>query len=368
MTETLTEADRPLRKGWTTGTCASAATCAALNALLSGEFLSVVSITLPKGQTPEFALYDSFLSQQSAMAAIEKDAGDDPDVTHGAIIRSTVSRNNGLGIRFLAGEGVGHVTKPGLPLAVGEPAINPIPRKIMSEIVKQISEQYDIAANFDIKISVDNGERLAKKTWNGRLGIIGGLSILGTTGIVRPFSCSAWIHSIHRGIDVARASGQPHVAGCTGATSERVVQAQHGLNQTDMLDMGDFVGGLLKYLNKNPLPRLTLGGGFGKFCKLAAGEFDLHSKRSQVNFSWLAKQVSEYPEGEKLQTQILQANTALEVLELCQKHQIPIAEKIAYLAQQQALTRLSGKTQIDVILINRKGDLLAQTQRSAQHG
>ena len=141
----------------------------------------------------------------------------------------------------------------------------------------------------EIEIAIPGGEALAAKTLNGRLGIVGGLSILGTTGIVVPYSCSAWIHSIHRGIDVARAAGLTHIAGATGAASEAAVKALHGLPETALIDMGDFVGGMLKYVRTHPVPRVTIAGGVGKMTKLAQGLLDLHSRRGSVDLAVLAE-------------------------------------------------------------------------------
>ena len=196
----------PLRRGWTTGACATAAAKAALTAWLSGRFPDPVTITLPGGQQPAFALAEETRENGWAEAGIVKDAGDDPDVTHGALIRTRVEPGaQGSGVTFAAGAGVGTVTKPGLPLPVGEPAINPVPRQMMRQAIEDVAAAHGVAPDFRLTISVRDGEKLAQKTWNPRLGILGGLSILGTTGIVIPYSCSAWIHSIHRGVDVARA-------------------------------------------------------------------------------------------------------------------------------------------------------------------
>lgn len=278
----------PLRRGWTTGACATAATKAALTRLWGGAWIDEVGIVLPRGERPVFALAHRAEGPGWAEAGIVKDAGDDPDVTHGALIVSRVSSSSG-GVVFRAGEGVGMVTRPGLPIPPGEPAINPVPRAMMDEVVATLAADRGRPPDVTITISVSGGEALALKTWNPRLGIEGGLSILGTTGIVRPYSCSAWIASIHRGIDVARAGGTPHVAGCTGSTSEATVRALHGLPEHAMLDMGDFAGGLLKYLRRHPVPRFTLGGGFGKLAKFAQGAQDLHSGRSQVDMGRLAE-------------------------------------------------------------------------------
>ncbi|MEO5873987.1 MAG: cobalt-precorrin-5B (C(1))-methyltransferase, partial [Streptosporangiaceae bacterium] len=245
----MTESKPALRFGWTTGACATAATKAAYTALLTGEFPDPVEILLPRGQRPAFALAREELGPDSAFAGVVKDAGDDPDVTHGALVMSTVRLGPaGSGVVFRAGTGVGTVTKPGLPLAVGEPAINPVPRRLMTEHVAEVARERGAPGDVVVEISIADGGELARHTWNPRLGILGGLSVLGTTGVVVPYSCSAWIDSIRRGIDVARAAGHQHVAGCTGSTSELVAGRLYGLPDDALLDMGDFAGAVLKYL------------------------------------------------------------------------------------------------------------------------
>ncbi len=349
----MTGDDLPrLRRGWTTGACATAATKAALIALFTGEFPRSVRITLPKGETPKFDIVWSDSGDGWAEVGIEKDAGDDPDVTHGAIIRARVSASSG-GIWFKAGDGVGTVTKPGLPIAVGEASINPVPREMMSDVVEKICASHGKQTDIVIEVSVPGGQELAKKTWNPRLGIKGGISILGTTGIVRPFSCAAWIASIHRGVDVARADGLSHVAGCTGATSEATVQALHGLPDHAMLDMGDFAGGLLKYLKRHPVSRITIGGGLGKMAKLAQGARDLHSKRSQADFNQLSDWAG---------MDLRQANTVLEAYE-------EAGEKLAVAIAQRALgqieTMLDGTgVAADTVVIDRAGKILARAGRA----
>ena len=342
--------DTPLRRGWTTGACATAATKAALLRLWGGAWPETVSITLPKGETPVFALAFMDAGDGYAEAGIIKDAGDDPDVTHGALIRARVERSAG-GVTFHAGVGVGMVTKAGLPIPVGEPAINPVPRALMDEVVAELASEFGHSPDIAITITVPNGAELAQKTWNPRLGIKGGLSILGTTGVVRPFSCAAWIASIHRGVDVARAGNTTHVSGCTGATSERIVQGLYGLPDHAMLDMGDFAGGLLKYLRQHPVPRLTIGGGIGKLAKLAQGAMDLHSGRSQVDFDILADWMGD--------DRLRGANTVLEAYEICGE---PLADLIAVKAREQALSVVrDAGIDIDVVVIDRAGTILART-------
>ena len=355
----MTEPTLPkLRTGWTTGACAAAAAKAAAFALFGKGFPERVSITLPKGQTPEFEVVETSLGDGWAQAGIIKDAGDDPDVTHGALILTKLSNGvAGQGLRFIAGEGVGTVTKPGLPLDVGEPAINPVPRLMIDQAIMDVLATEGIAPDLDVTVAVRGGAELAKKTWNGRLGIVGGLSILGTTGIVRPFSCSAWIASIHRGIDVARATQSKHVIAATGATSEDVARGIYGLGQEDCLDMGDFVGGTLKYLRKHPISRLTLAGGIGKMTKLAQGAVDLHSGRSQVDFeklSALAGSLGFDPEPVK------SANTALDAYA---KTGPALAQALAEQARAAALTMLDGApVQVETIVIDRAGTILGRAE------
>ncbi len=354
--------DGPLRRGWTTGACAAAATRAAYTALLTGAFPDPVAITLPGGERPAFALAREGQGPGYALAGIVKDAGDDPDVTHLAEIVVRVRKAApGAGVVFTAGAGVGTVTRPGLPLAVGEPAINPAPRAMMREAVHAVAAEQGAAGDLEIEISVPGGEALAKKTWNPRLGILGGISILGTTGVVVPYSCSAWIHSIRRGIDVARAGGIAHVAGCTGSTSERAVQALYGLPDVALLDMGDFAGGLLKYLRRHPLPRLTIGGGFGKISKLGAGHLDLHSGRSQVDLDWLAERLADLGGGSDLLEKTRAANTAREVLDLARDAGLPLADAVARQARGTALGVLGGETEVEVLVFDREGRLVGRS-------
>jgi cobalt-precorrin-5B (C1)-methyltransferase len=351
-----------LRRGWTTGACAAAATKAALTALVSGRFPDPVQIRLPKGETPGFALAVAKLDGDSATAGVVKDAGDDPDVTHGMTILATVRRGEpGTGIVFRAGAGVGTVTLPGLPVTAGEPAINPAPRAMIRAIVLELCAGHGMPADIEIEIAAPGGEAIALRTWNPRLGIVGGISILGTTGIVHPYSCSAWIHSIHRGIDVARANGIGHVLGATGSTSEAAAVALHGFPAIARLDMGDFAGGLLKYLRRHPVPKLTLAGGFAKMTKLAQGALDLHSGRSQVDFEKLARTAADLGLNRQASERIRAANTALEALELTRGSAIDLPLKIAQLAAATAQAELLElKVEVEVLIVGRDGALLAR--------
>ncbi len=352
----------PLRRGWTTGACATAATRAAYTALLTGRFPDPVQITLPRGQQPSFPLAHGKLRAGRACAGVIKDAGDDPDVTHGALVTSTVSHARaGEGVLFAAGPGVGTVTLPGLPVPVGEPAINPAPRRMMRAVIEEVSAQHGATGDVLIEVAIRDGARLAERTWNPRLGIMGGLSVLGTSGIVVPYSCSAWIHSIRRGIDVARATGTRHVGAATGSTSEAATRLHHGLDETAMIDMGDFAGGMLRYLKSHPVPQLTIGGGFAKLTKLAQGALDLHSSRSQVDFSRLAALARECGAGPATADDIRRASSALRVLELARSADVPLADAVAAAARNTALDVLGrSPVAVEVLIFDREGTLAGE--------
>jgi cobalt-precorrin-5B (C1)-methyltransferase len=232
---------------------------------------------------------------------------------------------------------------------------------MMSEAVREIAEQHSARPDLEIEISIPGGATLAKRTLNGRLGIAGGLSVLGTTGIVIPYSCSSWIHSIHRGIDVARAAGLAHLAAATGSTSEAAVQKLYRLPETALIDMGDFVGGTLKYLRTHPVERLTLAGGFGKFCKLAQGALDLHSGRSRVDVDALADCLAELGAEADLVAEARRADSAAQVLELAQASQLPLADEIAARAGRVADAQLDGRAAVEVIVFGRTGEILGRS-------
>ena len=330
-----------LRRGWTTGACAAAAAKAAFAALHTGAFPDPVEIPLPRGGRVAFSLAESRLEGGVAQAAIVKDAGDDPDVTHGALIRVRVTPGP-PGVRFRAGPGVGHITRAGLPLPPGEPAINPVPRQMIMAAMAEVA-----APAAEVEVGVENGARLAERTLNARLGIVGGLSILGTTGIVVPFSCAAWIDTIHRGIDVARAAAIPHIAGSTGSTSEAAVAALYGLPELALIEMGDFVGGMLRYLRRHPVPRLTIAGGVAKMTKLGQGRLDLHSKRGSVNIADLAE-LAGVPG-------VIAANTVAEAFGLAPG----LGDAVAARAWQTAAAALEGAAvALDIVVFDREGRLV----------
>jgi cobalt-precorrin-5B (C1)-methyltransferase len=360
---------RPLRRGWTTGACATAAAKAAFAALHTGQFPDPVEIALPGSQTPSFALATTRRDEHSATAGVIKDAGDDPDVTHGALVLATVRKaTRGSGVTFKAGPGVGIVTLPGLPCPPGEPAINPVPRQMMQDAIAEIAASLGIPNDAEIEISIPNGEELAAKTLNARLGILGGLSILGTTGIVVPYSCAAWIAGIHQGIDVARATGVAHVAGATGRISEAAIAKLHDLPASALIDMGDFVGGMLKYLCTHAIPRVTIAGGVGKLTKLAQGMLDLHSARGSVDLTALAALAEAQGGSAELAARIESANTTAQAFAEADEQGIRLGDTVAAAAWETAAAVLAGSDiELEVAIFDRAGTLVGRAPFAKLH-
>ena len=366
MWEESSEQPQPLRTGLTTGTCATACALASARFLLSDSFMdtkeksikNTISVLLPKDKTVELDVVTEQLSDAVVRSKTIKDAGDDPDVTHGATIFVDVRLQQQEGVTFNAASGVGTVTREGLSLAVGEPAINPVPRQMIVDnlsIQKRMS-QYN--GGFEVSVGVENGEVIARKTMNGRLGIMGGLSILGTTGIVRPFSCAAWIASIHQGIDVAKANGITHIAASTGNASEQAIKAKYQLDDMALIEMGDFAGAVLKHLKKQPIDKLSICGGFGKITKLANHHMDLNSRVSAVDFGHVAKMAATLGADEMLQAEIEKTNTTIEALKLCQQQCIPLADAMCERALVFAQSIVPSNVIVETFAIDRQGKIV----------
>ena len=366
--ETIT----PLRTGLTTGCCATACCVAAAQALLgeSENLARKVCVNLPKGKVVslDIQVYESI--ENGMRTSTIKDAGDDPDATHGACIFVELVLKTQPGIEFVAGEGVGTVTKTGLVLEIGEPAINPVPRRMMTEHLLEIARNREYQGGFKVIVGVKDGEQIALKTMNPRLGILGGLSILGTTGIVRPFSCAAYIASIHQGIDVARANGFDHLAATTGNASEAAIKDHYGLEETALIEMGDFVGALLKHIRKvekqtPQLTKLSICGGFGKLTKLANGHMDLNSRVSSIDFLQLASLAAEKGASLGLIEKIKTSNTSIEALRMCEQESVPLAQLVCQKALVFCRTYIATHIELEVWAIDRKGQFVAMAKEDS---
>jgi cobalt-precorrin-5B (C1)-methyltransferase len=306
-----------LRSGYTTGACAAAASRAACEALLKQELVREVEIMLPIGKKVKFKVHRCEFSNGSAFCSVIKDAGDDPDCTHGAEICSTVSWKEAPGIELDRGEGVGVITKPGLGLEVGGAAINPVPRKMISESVEEVLAGFRETRGVRVVISVPGGEEMAKKTLNARLGILGGISILGTTGIVKPYSTAAFRASVTQSIGVAKALACDHVVLTTGGKSERFAMAVYpGLREEAFIQMGDFLGSALKDCRERGILKATVCGMIGKLSKMAMGKTMTHAAGSQVDMAFLAELAEEAGASMEVAGEIRQANTARHVGEI----------------------------------------------------
>ena len=346
---------RGLRTGYTTGACAAAAAKAAALALTSQQPVADVTIRLPIGQDVTFAIHHCELGPDRALCSVIKDAGDDPDVTHGAEIRAQVRYADQT--ELAGGEGVGTVTKQGLGLEVGGPAINPVPRKMIGASVAQVTSK-----PLRIEISVPGGEQMAKKTLNGRLGIVGGISILGTTGIVRPYSTASWRASVEQAVDVAAANGVRDVVFSTGGRSEKFSQALFPhLPELAFVEMGEFTGHALKRCLRRGIERAVLAGMIGKLSKIAQGHFMTHVAGNKVDPDFLAEIAQEAGAAPELARRIHQANTARHVQEMIQPANLPqFFEVICRRASTASERLVGGKVQVETVMFDFDGNLLGR--------
>jgi len=351
------------RTGFTTGACAAAAAKAAARCLTRGLTLTEIETTLPNKQKVTFLLKRCEQIDNMMITSIIKDAGDDPDCTHGAEITTEVILREEEGMELLNGSGVGRVTKPGLGLEVGSPAINPVPRKNITEMVlEELAYPGNKFRGARIVISVPGGEEMAKKTTNAKLGIIGGISILGTSGIVYPYSTSSWMASVVQEVSVAHAEGIRELVLTTGGKSEQFA-TQHfpNLPENSFIQVGDYIGTGLKAAVRNQIPLVHIVGMMGKLSKMADGQMQTHVAHSQVNLGLLAVLAKEAGASDLLVEQIRMANTARHALELAAAKSIAnlpllVCREVCRVAQRHADEKLTVCTH----LFDFDGKLLAE--------
>jgi cobalt-precorrin-5B (C1)-methyltransferase len=351
-----------MQHGYTTGSCATAAAKAALTALITGRVPDRVTITLPIGQTAVFTVENGTVTAKEARCSVIKDAGDDPDVTHGAEIVATVSWGKEPGVHIDGGPGVGRVTKPGLPVPVGEAAINPVPRKMLRQTVDEVLTRYGMERGVHVVISVPGGEEMAKKTLNERLGIVGGISILGTRGIVVPFSTAAYRASVAQAIRVALAGGCRHLVLTTGGSSEKhAMKLFPDLPEEAFIQMGDFVGFALQQAKRAGAEKATLVGMMGKLSKVAQGVMMVHSKSAPVDFGFLADVAKESGAPPELVEAVRQANTATHAGQLMEQAGYPsFFERLSQLASRRGWEHAGGGITVETVLVTMKGALLGR--------
>ncbi|MRN55878.1 cobalt-precorrin-5B (C(1))-methyltransferase [Paenibacillus monticola] len=357
--------DVPLRRGYTTGACATAAAKGAAILLLTGKAPETTDVYLPAGFSHIFQLEGWQCNGGiSATCATVKDAGDDPDATHQAWIEATVSWRDEPGIEIDGGRGVGRVTKPGLPIPVGEAAINPVPRRMIEEAVSEVLEEHGSARGVRVVISVPEGEVIALKTLNARLGILGGISILGTRGVVTPFSTEAYKASVKQAISVAAASGNKQIILTTGGSSEKYAIAMYPeLPEEAFVQMGEYVGFSLEHAKAYGITKVTLVGMAGKYSKVAQGAMLIHSKNAPVDFNFLAQLAVEAGAEEAMVGEVAAANTASQVVDLMTEAGNSVFfERICHHACNHCLKHIGGQMIVEMVLITMKGRVLGRAE------
>jgi cobalt-precorrin-5B (C1)-methyltransferase len=360
---------RRLAYGYTTGACAAAAAKGAAQMLRDQRLVEEVELTLPVGETVRFRLHGQRLTDTGASCYVVKEAGDDPDVTAGAEVWATIRAEFFTPHRIVleGGTGIGRVTKPGLAVPVGEWAINPVPRRMILETVKEVFAMRCMPVTFTITISIPNGEELARKTLNARLGIVGGLSILGTTGIVRPVSAKAWTDTIDAAIDVALACGSAAVVLSTGRTSELAAQRYfgngergtengEGLAEEAFVMMGDHAGHALRACGRKGVKRVVIAGQFAKLLKIAGGHEQTHVTSSELDLARLAEWVSLEPRTARLAPLVSGANTARQVIE--ESGWDPALVSLVCTRVREFARRLAPTARIEVLLAGYRGDVV----------
>lgn len=365
---------KPLRHGYTTGACATAAAQAAIEALIVQEPQRQSTIRLPIGQDVTFEIVACEVEEHRASAEIIKDGGDDPDATHGARIICEVSWRETPGIELDGGVGVGRVTKPGLPVEVGQAAINPVPRKMIREAVEAVLNRYELNRGVRVVVSVPDGEEIAKKTLNARLGIVGGISILGTRGIVVPFSTAAYKASVAQAIRVAVKGGCSHVVLSTGGRTEKFgMELYPKLPEEAFVEMGDFVGFALQQCARQGIRKVTLVGMMGKFSKVAQGVMMVHSKSAPVDFGFLARMAEEAGASETVVRKIAEANTASQVGDMM--HELGCRSffdvMCAYCCRsllQEAGGSSSSGFEVETVIISMKAEQLGRMSMTKESG
>lgn len=342
----------PLRSGFTTGACAAAAAKGAALLLREGVPVDVVEITLPAGFSASFQLFCQRIEADLGHCFVVKDAGDDPDITHGIELHAELCRTTASGLEIVAGIGIGRVTKPGLAVAVGQPAINPVPRQMIEQAVAEV---FPPVTGLRLTLSIPDGEQRAGKTLNARLGILGGLSLLGTTGVVRPISHQAWTDTIEVALDVTMATGALPVVLSTGRTSESAARQRFDLPEEAFVMMGDFIGYTLEACHRKGIPEVALSGQFAKLLKIACGHAQTHVRHSKLDLGQLLKWAQEIDLDAAECQQLELANTARHVFET-----LGAASRLIERVGQEALAicqqQLPG-AQVTILLVNYHGQV-----------
>lgn len=351
-----------LRNGYTTGASAAAAAQAAVVKLFTAERLSQVELILPRGEKAVLPIEDCFLDKECALAAVVKDGGDDPDMTHGLLIWAKVRQDDSLpcSVVISGGTGVGRVTKPGLQVPVGEAAINPVPRRMIKEAVEKVLPE---GKKVEVTVFVPKGEEIARQTFNPRLGIVGGISILGTTGIVKPMSEEAFKASLALQLSMAQAKGVEEILLTPGNIGEKIAKEKMVLPPEAIVQMSNFVGFMLHECVRYGMKRVLLMGHHGKLVKVAGGIFHTHSHVADAKREIMTAHAALLGAPHELLVKMMQANTAEEILVFLEEYDfLPVFNSLAEEVSRQAALHVHGKLETGCVLISLSGKILGMDE------
>ncbi len=351
---------KKLREGFTTGACAAAAAKLATLNLISNQEINTVDVWFPGDKYFNFKAYSIKKGDNFAEATVKKFAGDDPDITNGAIIGAKVYFSEDKGIKILGGKGVGRVTKRGLAVKVGDPAINPIPKLMIEKNIKEVITEPQL----NVEIFVVDGDKLALKTLNKKLGIIGGISILGTTGIVKPVSAEAYKASIDVELNVAIANNINEIVFVTGRTSEKIAKKLLNLPDEAFVTIGDHIGFSLKKAVEKGFKIVNIVGQFGKFTKIASGEFQTHVKYSNIFISNLLNFISEKEKQDKEFTEMINTTISARLIfeEAIERGYTDLLENVTDKVKENCEKYVEGKIKVKCYLVGYKDGIYAKSE------
>ena len=370
MNEFIIQNGKKLRLGYTTGSCAAAASKAAAYMLLSGRRKERITIETPKGITLELGVLDIRMAENAVSCAIKKDAGDDPDITDGALVYSEVRYSEVPGVTIDGGFGIGRVTKPGLDQPVGNAAINSVPRRMITENVEEVARLFDCARGLAITVSCPTGEELAKKTFNPRLGIVGGISVLGTTGIVEPMSEKALVETIRTELTQRRALGHENVLLTPGNYGAEFIRSSLGIDPEIAVQTSNFIGDSLDICRKLGFRRALLIGHIGKLVKLAGNMLNTHSKYGDCRMEILAAHAGKEGAPAELLGRILSCVACDEAVRLMREAD-PALEKrslaiVTRKAHENLIHRAGEEMRIEMIMFSKEYGILGETENARE--
>jgi cobalt-precorrin-5B (C1)-methyltransferase len=371
MNEFIIQDGKKLRLGYTTGSCAAAASKAAAYMLLSGRRKERITLETPKGITLELDVEDIKMGESAVSCAIKKDAGDDPDVTDGALVYAAVAFRGEPGISIDGGEGVGRVTKPGLDQPVGNAAINSVPRRMIKENVEEVMRLFDCLCGLSIVISIPAGAELAKKTFNPRLGIVGGISVLGTTGIVEPMSEKALVETIKTELNQRRALGSDNVLLTPGNYGAEFIKKDLGIDAEIAVQTSNFIGDSLDFCRELGFKKALLIGHIGKLVKLAGNMMNTHSKYGDCRMEILAAHAGAAGADAELIQKILACVACDEAVRLMREAD-PALEKralhgVTKKAHENLTHRAGDEMTIEMIMFSKEYGILGETENAREY-